>query len=184
VIPAPDPWRLGAGDVVGQVRMRWWGVGWLVAAAPVLLGGFLVVALVRRVLRGQWRLPATVLLGSVVVTAAIVYYRPFLNAEQLAVAPVRSGGVEVTYVGTGLLPIRLAAHDGASVVMRAGEVGTVRVTKADAQRRLAVRLSPAVPWWVWFGLVLGCFLPALYSLVVGFAPLPEDVAAGHREAEE
>lgn len=184
VIPAPDPWRLGAGDVVGQVRMRWWGVGWLVAAAPVLLGGFLVVAVVRRVLRREWRLPATMLLGAVVVTAAIVYYRPFLNAEQLAAVPVRSGGAEVTYVGTGLLPIRLSARDGASVVMRAGEVGTVRVSKADLGRRSAVSLSPAVPWWVWCGLVLSCFLPALYSLLVGFAPRPEDVPARHREVKE
>lgn len=181
VIPAPDPWRLRAGDVVGQVKMRWWGVGWIVAAAPILLVGFVIVALVRRVLHRDWKLPATVLLGAVVVTAAIVWYKPFLNAQQLAAAPAKTGGVEVSYVGTGLLPIRLSAREGASVVIRAGQVGTVQVVKADANHRLAVNLSPAVPWWVWLGLVLGCFSPALYSLVVGF-PRSVEHSGRHRES--
>jgi hypothetical protein len=174
VIPAPDPWRLTRADVVGKVEMRWWGVGWIVVAAPILILGAVLTIAVRAMVSRDWKLPVTVLLGSLAVTAAIVYYRPFINAEQLAFAPSSDGGARATYVGTGLLPIRLTAHDGPSAVMRDGQVGIVHVTKEDAQHQLRVNLSPAVPWWVWLLLVAICFLPALYSLLVGFPPLEEE----------
>lgn len=184
VIPAPDPWKLSSADVVGKVEMRWWGVGWLVTAAPVLIVGFFLVAGIRALLARNWRLPVTILLSSLVVTVAIVWFRPFINAEQLAFAPDHHGGAVATYVGTGLLPIRLAAYGGtdgasthgssvgSSVVMRDGQVGSVHVSQPDPQHRLRVNLGPAVPWWVWVGIVVVCFLPALYSLLVGLKPLP------------
>lgn len=174
VIPAPDPWRLHADDVVGEVRMRWWGVGWLVAAAPVLLVGGLLVAGVRSVASRSWRLPATILLGSLVLTAAIVWYRPFISAQQLSFAAATTGGADASYVGTGLLPIRLQAHHGEHVDLRAGEVGTVHVPQADHDQKLRVELKPAVPLWWWVGLVLACFLPALYSLVFGLSSVPAE----------
>lgn len=170
VIPAPDPWRLHAEDVVGQVRMRWWGVGWLAAAAPLLLVGALVIAAVRTGLSRRLRLPATVLMGAVLLSGALVWYRPLVDAEQLAFVASASGGADATYVGTGLLPIRLQAHHGGHVDLRAGEVGTVHVPRADGDRRLRVDLHPAIPAWWWAALVLACFLPALYSLVVGLPP--------------
>jgi hypothetical protein len=180
VIPAPDPWRLTSADVVGEVQMRWWGAGWLVAAAPILIVGFFVVAAIRTAVARAWKLPATILLASFVVTIAIVWLRPFVNAQQLAFAPDSHGGAVATYVGTGLLPIRLRAHGGdtqgsslgSSVVMRDGQLGTIRVTRPDAQHKLRVDLGPAVPWWVWAGIVVVCFLPALCSLLIGFKPLP------------
>lgn len=177
VIPAPDPWRLHAADVVGEVRMRWWGVGWIVTAAPVLLIGGLVVAGIRAMLRRSWRLPATIMLGSVVLTIAITWYRPFVNAQQLAFAPTEGGGAVATYVGTGLLPIRLQAHEGPHVDLGDGEVGTVRVTSADARGRLQVSLEPAIPLWWWIALVSLCFAPALYSLLVGVPAYSRDPEA-------
>lgn len=189
VIPAPDPWRLTSANVVGKVQMRWWGAGWLVVAAPILIVGFFLVAGFRALVGRDWKLPVTVLLSSIVVTAAIVWCRPFINAEQIAFAPDHHGGAVATYVGTGLLPIRLSAHGGetghstsgtnigSSVVMRDGQLGTVRVTQPDAQHRLRVDLGPAVPWWVWAGIVVLCFLPALYSLLFGFAPRAIDAHA-------
>ena len=190
VIPAPDPWKLTSADLVGKVEMRWWGVGWLVVAAPILIIGAFVVAAIRALVARDWKLPVTVLLGSLVVTVAIVWFRPFLNAQQLAFAPDKHGGAVATYVGTGLLPIRLAAHGGrtgtsthgssigASVVMRDGQVGSIRVTQADAQHRLKIDLGPAVPWWVWVCIVVICFVPALLSLLIGFRSLPTDGDAG------
>ncbi len=173
VIPAPDPWRLAASDVIGQVQMRWWGVGWLVTAAPILLGGFFLVVIVRAFVGVDWKLPVAVLLGSLAITLAIVVHRPLLNAEQLSFVPGRTGGADATYVGTGLLPVRLRAHEGESVVMRDGQVGRVHVAVPDSRHEFRVALSPAVPWWLWALLVLGCFLPALYSLLVGFPPRDE-----------
>ena len=61
---APDPWRLSKSDVVGRVAMRWWGIGWVVKAAPVLLAGALLLALLDwRLVRRGWRLPTTLLGG-------------------------------------------------------------------------------------------------------------------------
>lgn len=174
VIPAPDPWKLTRADVVGKVAMRWWGVGWLVAASPILIVGGFVVAAIRALVKRDWRLPVTLLLTSMVITLAVVWLRPFINAQQLALAPDGHGGAVASYVGTGLLPIRLAAREGgggaASVVMRDGQVGTIHLTRADAQHHLRIDLEPAIPWWVWASIVVACFLPALYSLLVGLTP--------------
>lgn len=182
VIPAPDPWRLTGSDIVGEVRMRWWGAGWLIVAAPVLIVGSFAVAGLRSLISRDWRAPATILLSSMVVTVAIMWSRPFINAQQLAFAPDHHGGASASYVGTGLLPIRLTARGGhgpgASVVMRDGQVGTVRITQADGQHRLQIDLHPAVPWWLWVGIVGMCFLPAGYSLVVGSTPRPTQAAVG------
>ena len=167
VLSAPDPWRLAPADVLGSVRMRWWGAGWLVAAAPMLLVGALLTGLLVRVVRPRWQLPVALVAAAVTLSAAISWYRPLVNAEQLAFAPVPGGGADASYVGTGLLPIRLTAHDGPSVVMRAGQVGTVHVRTADAGGKLRVTLAPAIPWWWWAVLVGACFVPAGASSLSG-----------------
>jgi hypothetical protein len=168
VIPVADPWRLHAGDVVGEVRMTWWGLGWLVAAAPILIIGGLVVAAVRSIVSRRWKLPVALMLGALVLDIAIVWWLTLDTADQLALGPAPSGGAEATYVGTGLLPVRLSAHEGPSEVMKAGEVASVHVTKVESDGRLRVTLSPAIAFWFWLALVLVCFVPALYSLIVGF----------------
>jgi len=183
VIPGPDPWRLHASDVVGTVRMTWWGAGWLVEAGPMLIVGGLVVVLIRALLRRDWRPPATILLGALVLAFAITWYRPFVNAQQLAFVASPGGGADATYVGTGLLPIRLQAHGGGERVdLRDGEVGTVHVA-GDQHGALRVDLEPAIPRWWWIALVGACFLPALYSLLVGLPPRrPVGCAGADRSA--
>lgn len=173
VLSPPDPWHLGPADVVGSVRMRWRGVGWLAAAAPALLVGGLLALVFARVGPLPWRTAGLVVVIACTLSTAITWYRPLVNAEQLSFAPSAGGGADATYVGTGLLPIRLTAHDGASVVMSAGQVGSVHVSEPDGAGRLRVTLSPAVPWWWWPGLVGVCFIPA----VVAMRPLS---AAGRR----
>ena len=169
VIPAPDPWHLRSADVVGRVVMTWPGGGWLVRAAPVLLIGGLLVAALRALLPFRWKLPFVIVSGAVVAAVAIVWLRPFTNAEQLASRPAPGGGADVSYVGTGLLPIRLRAQDSAreSAVMGPGEVGEVRVTHVGADGRLKVGLSPAIPWEFWVVLVGACFLPAVAESAAG-----------------
>jgi len=161
VIPAPDPWRLHEGDVVGEVAMRWWGVGWLVSAAPVLVVGLLVIGGVRSMLRPSVRLPAAVVLVALLVSLALAIYRPLDSAASLGFRTVAAGGAEATYVGTGLLPVRVEAESGGQVVLAAGEVGRVHLPVADATGHFRVRVVPAIPWWFWVGLVGACFVPAL-----------------------
>lgn len=162
-ISPPDRWRLTSSDVVGRVVMTWRGIGWLVQAAPVLLIGFGLVLLVRSLVRGDRRLPVTLVLGAGVVSVALTAYRPLVNAEQLAFRPDGHGGATATYVGTGVLPVRLSAAGGGSVVLHDGEVGSVRAVAPDEDRRLTVELSPVVPPWLWVALVGACFLPAAAS---------------------
>jgi hypothetical protein len=165
VLSSPDPWRLSATDVVGSVRMSWPGIGWLVAAAPILAAGVLFALGLARCVRPRWRTPLLLVVVAVALSAVITWYRPLVNAEQLAFAPTPEGGADASYVGTGLLPIRLTAHDGPSVVMRAGEVGTVHVGSADDAGKLRISLGPAIPPWWWAALVAACFVPAAGSTV-------------------
>jgi hypothetical protein len=166
VIPGPDPWRLTAADVVGKVRMTWWGAGWLVVAAPILLAGVLVTGTVHSLVRDRWKVPAVVVLSAATLCVAIVVHRPFLDADQIAFAPAATGGADATYVGTGLLPVRLTAEDGPHVDLRDGQVGVVHVATVDRDHGFRVRLQPQVPLWFWAALVLACFLPGLYSFAV------------------
>lgn len=179
LIPAPDPWRLTAAEVIGEVQMRWWGIGWVVTAAPVLLAGGLLIALVWRWARRSWRLPAAMVLASLTITTAIVWHQPLLGAQQLAFAPSPGGGADATYVGTGLTPIRVRAPGGDQRTLRAGEVGTVHLSHPDRRGRYRVRLAPALPWWWWSAVLLVCLLPGLYSLVIGL-PARSDHPRGPR----
>lgn len=177
VIPAADPWRLTEDEVVGQVQMNWWGAGWLIVTGPFLLLGFLIVGGIAAFVRKRWKLPVTLIMSALVLSLAMVLYQPMIGAKQLAFAPNPDGaGATATYVGTGLLPIRLSAHSGESTVMHAGEVGTVQVTESKDNGKLEVDLRPAIPWWWWVALVLACFVPALYSLLIGL-PRPRAVQA-------
>lgn len=158
-IPGPDPWRLTAADVVGEVRMTWWGAGWLVVAAPVLLGGFVIVVAARAAVDRAWRFPVTMVLAATVVSIAVSVYHPLIGAQRIAFSPEGSTA-RATYVGTGLLPVRLTTHQGESAILAAGEVGTVVVRDPDEDGRLEVTLEPALPMWWWAVLVLGCLAPA------------------------
>lgn len=167
-ITAPDPWRVRAEDVVGKVVWRWPGIGWLVLAAPVLLLGAALVGLLCRGTRNrELRLSVALVGTAVVVAVALVVYRPLTRADQVSFAPV-PGGARATYVSTGLLPLRLTAEGGASVVLRDGQVGSV-TTGGDAvpgHRRYAVTLRPAVPWTWSIPLIGACFLPVVVSRIV------------------
>jgi hypothetical protein len=173
VIPSVDPWKLTANDVVGKVRMNWWGAGWLIVAGPFLLVGFAVTVVIRSLVRPRWKLPVALVLTACVLSASFVIYKPFINAVQLSFAPSADGGADAAYVGTGLLPIRLTAHGGESVVMHDGQIGRVHVSEVNRGGRLEVDLKPALRWWWWLAIVLVCFLPALYLRVVGVPALPE-----------
>lgn len=164
-LPGPDPWRIAPGDVVGEVRATWPGVGWLVVAAPVLLPGLGLVLLARALVRRERRLPVTMVLGAVLVAVVLGTYQPLVGAEQVAFVPDATGA-RATYVGTGLLPVRLQAREpgGAAVVLHPGEVGSVEVHEPDAGGGFRVGLVPALPPWWWLAVVALCMAPAAFTL--------------------
>jgi signal peptidase I len=160
----PDAWRLTSADVVGQVEARWWGAGWLIRAAPVLiLGGFLLWLTIVKLTPSRWHLPLAVVGVSVILSAAIFLFRPLVSAERTALTPT-SNGVTATYVSTGLLPLRLHAVGGGSVDLRDGQSGSVSSGQA-ARGRFSVTLAPKIIWWWWLVLVFVCFAPAIGSAV-------------------
>jgi hypothetical protein len=166
-ITAPDPWKLTAADIVGKVDMRWWGMGWLVRAAPLLIiGGLAVWFGLRRFASPQWRLPVAVVGTAVLLCIAVVVLHPLTRAERLSSVAEGSGG-RATYISTGLLPLRLDAGHGAHVDLRDGQVGSVLSTHVDRHGLAPVALRPHISWSFWLVLVLTCFLPALWTVFVG-----------------
>lgn len=168
-LSAVDPWRLTAGDVVGKVVMRWWGIGWLVEAVPVLVIGALALwLLLWRVIPCAGRLPVAVLGVAVILVVAIVVYRPLLGAQQLSSTPT-ANGVRARYVSTGLVPLRIDAPGGAHVDLLSGQTGTVHAIQADSNGHYAVSLRPHIPFWWWVVLVALCFVPAVWTVAFGAA---------------
>lgn len=168
----PDTWTLHSSDLVGRVAARWWGIGWLIRATPILaLGGLLLYALVRWATPPSLRVPAAVVGCSFLLSLAIFVYRPLVGADKIAVLPTNPG-VQASYVSTGLLPLRLHAEGGSSVHLRAGEQGTVRSTK-PTHGRLRVGLRPVLPWWWWVLILAPWFAPALWSTLASGVGRPD-----------
>jgi signal peptidase I len=176
-ITSPDPWRLTSSDIVGKVAMKWKGVGWIVKAAPVLfIGGFALWVIIWRMKDERWKIPVGVVGAALILSLAIVIYRPLIKADQLAFTAVPSGA-KATYVSTGLLPVRLQAYKGEHTDLRAGHVGSVTSEVKDKQGRYGVSIHPHIPFWWWVVLSLLCFIPAFWTLAVG---LPPEVAPRRR----
>ncbi|MBE7188977.1 hypothetical protein [Jatrophihabitans endophyticus] len=158
-----DPWRLHASDVVGEVTSRWWGVGWLVRALPLLVvGGAALTLLVRRCTAPRWRLPASVLGAAFLASLSIYLFRPLVGAQQVSALPT-DNGARATYISTGLFPLRLEASGGQHVDLRSGQMGTVRTTAKNANGKFAIDLHPLIPLWCWVALIAVCFLPAFWA---------------------
>lgn len=159
---SPDPWTLTAPNVVGRVTARWWGVGWLVRAAPILFGGgLLLVGLTTRLVPRRNRQPILVMGVATLVSVSVWLYRPLTGAAQISMLPT-GGGLSATYVSTGILPLRLQATGGSHVDLRSGQTGSV-VTGHASDGRLSVTLHPLTHWWWWLVLGAVCFAPAALS---------------------
>lgn len=167
---APDPWRLRASNVLGQVAMRWWDVGWLVWAAPILIGGTLVLLmLTTRFTQPRYRVPLVTVGASLLLGASIYSVKPLVRAVKIAFVPF-AHGARATYVSTGLLPLHLASGKDRFVVLKDGVVGSLRVTRRGRYGRYTVHLAPHLGVWFWASLVVICFVPAVYVLIVGQPP--------------
>lgn len=171
--PAVDLWKLHRSDVTGVVAARWWAVGWLIHAAPLLVvGGLLLTVLVRRFTAVRWRLPAATIGVAVLASVSVWVYRPLVRA-QLVVFQQLGGGhdaARATYVSTGLLPVRLSAAGSSPIVLHNGQFGSVVARTVDAHGRFRADVVPSISWLLWAVLIGVCFLPALWSAMVGLTP--------------
>jgi hypothetical protein len=173
-----DPWRVDQGHLVGQVTARWWGIGWLVEALPLLLlGGIAWWVLTALLASRRARAPLRVLGAAGLVAVAIYLYNPLFGATQLSFVPLGEPGARATYVGTGLLPVKLQADVVAPVPVHAGHERSIVVPHQSHDGRYRVRVVPTIPWQTWLVVVAACLTPAVWSVIVGVEPPP---ARGHR----
>lgn len=171
--PAPDPWLLHRSDVTGVVALRWWAVGWLIRAAPLLVIGTVVLSvLVTRFTALAWRLPAATVGVAVLLTLAVRIYRPLMRAELVSFEHVgpTAHAARATYVSTGLMPIQVSAPGARPIVLHDGEFGSVLARHVDAHGRFSAAVGAHLGWPLWVALMALCFLPAAWSATVGLAP--------------
>ncbi len=164
---SPDPWIVPRHDVIGVVRARWWGVGWLLRAAPLIAGGGLVLLVLSRYFTAQrYRLPVRITGSAALLALACYRLHPLVRAELISFTPQGDGAV-AHVVGTGLLPVQLTGNDGVRERIAPGQLGSVLSTTPDAHGRYWVHLSAQVPPW-WWAVVVGIgLLPALVTSIVG-----------------
>jgi signal peptidase I len=166
-----DAWTVPYRDVVGRVALRWWIAGWVVKAAPILLGGgVLLSVLTRWYCSRRWRVPVRILGAGLLVSLSIYVVRPLLRAAMMSY--VASGTrARAVLVDTGILPVRISAS-GHHVDVRSGHVASLLVGPGPGGR-LALHVGPDVPWiWILVA-VLVVLTPALVSLCFP-SPVPSD----------
>lgn len=174
----PDPWTLHATDVQARVVFRFFGLGWLVKALPILLFGLLAVVLAcHHWLRRSQRLPAEMVLGSLVVALTLFWLKPLVRADVLTMK-VNSGTGQASLVGTGLLPVQVHAPGAHSVVLAPGQRGVLENFRISPNGQFQIHISPHLTGWLWVLLILCWLLPLLVLMAVGIGP--REPAAAHR----
>jgi len=168
-----DPWRTDQGHLVGRVTARWPAVGWLVEAFPVLVPGALLLWVLTSLFasnraRVPWRVVGTALL----VATAIYVYNPLFGARQVSFVPLGRAGAKATYVGTGLMPIRLQAQGAHPVLVHAGQERSIVATQPGQLGLFQVHVVPTIPWQTWVVIASACLAPAVWSVIVGVEPPP------------
>jgi len=171
---APDPWHTDQQHLVGRVTASWRGVGWLVRALPLLiLGGIAWWVITALLASRRSRAPLRVLGAAGLVAGAIYLYNPLFGASQRFFAPLGPQGAQATYVGTGLMPVKLQAEGVPSELVHLGEEQSIMAKQPDPSGEYQVDVVPTIPWQTW-PIVAGlCLSPAVWSVIVGVdAPPP------------
>lgn len=164
---APDGWTVPTENVIGRVAMRWWAIGWLLRGLPWLLAGGALVAVTVRLAGARRRMPIAVIGATLTVAVAASIVRPFLRAGMLGWTPTPAGGVDISAVSTGILPIRVTGEGGSSVDLEAGQVGVVHATIPDANGAYHATPGLHLTFWWWVLYVLVCLTPLVVAIAVG-----------------
>jgi hypothetical protein len=168
-----DPWHVDQRHLVGQVTERWPGVGWLIEAFPVLVPGVLLLWLLTSLFASKRsRAPWRVIGAALLVAGAIYVYNPLFGARQVSFVPLGRAGAKATYVGTGLMPVRLQAQGAHPVLVHAGQERSIVTAQPGQLGLFQVHVVPTIPWQTWAIIAMACFAPAVWSVIVGVEPPP------------
>jgi signal peptidase I len=175
--PSPDPWVLTGKDLVGRVAHRWWGVGWVLRGAPLLLLCLAVVWLVTALVGRAWRSPLR--LAGIAVSFAFVarLLHPWVGVEKIGASAIRHG-VAVRAVSTGVLPVTASGRGGGHLHLVDGQVGAVKVAHAARSGGYLVNVAPSLSLWWWVAIVAACLAPLLWALLIGLEPTGPDEIGG------
>ena len=164
----PDSWTLHQGDLTGRVVARWWGVGWILKALPLLA---VIVALVllgtARFAADEWRKPLRLFLVPLAFSVCGLIYRPWVGLMLIDQTATEGGGVG-RVISTGILPVKAfalnAGHD-VTVHLIAGQVGQLPLVGGDQKGRVFVDGAIDLYGWWWVAIIVVCLLPIAYELV-------------------
>ncbi|GAA1994775.1 hypothetical protein GCM10009818_00140 [Nakamurella flavida] len=163
---AEDPSILHTDDLIGRVVARWWGVGWLLKALPVLvIGGLLLWVLPRRWALPDRRAAIRILGASILVSGCAAILKPFVNFLVMVTVPAQDG-TELTLVSTGLLPIRISATGGDHLDLVDGGIGALTASGEPGANgyELTSAVHLTLAWWV--ALIFIWSVPLLVALVL------------------
>jgi hypothetical protein len=118
--------------------------------------------------RGPWRVVGVALL----VASAIYLYNPLFGARQVSFVPLGRAGAKATYVGTGLMPIKLQAQGARPVLVNAGQERSIVAPRLGHPRLFQVHVVPTIPWQTYAIIATVSFAPAVWSVIVGVEPPP------------
>lgn len=164
---AADPWHVDQQHLVGQVTGRWWAFGWLIKALPLLLlGGMVLWMLTGSPALRRARKPLRMIGAAALVTGAFYLYAPLFKATQTSLVPFGSGA-RVTYVGTGLMPVKLEAAGAPSVLVHYGEQRSIVVPQRDQSGQYRAKVVPRVPWETWPVVAGVLLMPLVWWGLVG-----------------
>jgi len=171
---ATDALPVQPSEIVGLVTLRAPYVGFLVQGLPWIILGWAIVygiTLLPRV-RRSWRWQIRFVGWSLVLSAVMLWIRPWVNLVIMGYAP-SGDGVAMHLVSTGIFPFKVLG-----TVFQSGQDAVVQQNVADSSGHYTVTpqlaLTPG-----WFLLLLAiCLTPMLASLLIG---IEEEVPAAVAE---
>ncbi|WIE75637.1 S26 family signal peptidase [Curtobacterium sp. MCSS17_007] len=164
---ATDPWTLTQHEVIGTPALLVPHLGWLFRAAPILLGGTLLIwtltsAFTDRVTRTCLRIAG----GALTTAYAAFVLKPFVNVTTITNTS-SPHGVEATIVSSGIFPVRVDAHGGTTVHLVDGEVGRVVVHELTENGHYQLTSNIDLDPVGWAALIAVCLVPLVLCLAVG-----------------
>jgi hypothetical protein len=166
---ANDPNPVILGQIRGRQIAAVVGAGWLLRAVPFVATATVLLALLTvRVKDWLHRRAVWVVGESLALAVVVLVVHPLVGVQEVARSP-RSGSLAMTFVSTGLLPVRVSADSGAHADLTAGQVGTVESTAARSDGRFWFVPALHLDWGGWTLLLLAASVPTLLLLWWGRA---------------
>lgn len=170
-----DPWTTTDRELVGTVVARWWGVGWLLRALPLVLVGLAVTWTLAAFFAPRRRSAVRQLGTTVTVTATTWWLQPWVGIQKLdsRALPGDDSGIAMRVVSTGIVPIQARdAGGGRTETMRSGEVAEVALHHKGGNGAYNLDTGLHLTAWWWVAVVVVCLAPLGWSLVTAPRPQP------------